>query len=190
MALFFDTETTGLPLKRPFPNGKRPKNKSNYRDLVAFDTARLVSLAWQLGEDGPLQHFFVQPLDFVIPPEATAIHGISQEQAMTQGISFSEGIARFLADIAQAQVLVAHNLDFDKAIIKSELLRASATSLPKVPRHFCTMREACTRLGLVRWPRLANLYRMLTGQEPDSAKLHTASYDVQLCCACYTLLLK
>jgi DNA polymerase-3 subunit alpha len=199
MALVFDTETTGIPRRR---NGQySPQN------VVDFDGARLVSIAWKF-LDGPLVVHTVRPDGFRIPEDVSRIHGITQEIAATTGTPLADVLREFIADLRRATVLVAHNIDFDVAIVKSELHRMLAVSeccandtannnadllwcvatLESCPR-FCTMQRGYESLKLAKWPRLPELYRLVTGLEADVSRLHTAGYDVHCCAACYAALI-
>ena len=75
--LFFDTETSGLPL-----NWKAPLADEN-------NWPRLVQIAWIIfnenGERIGSQDYIIKPENFFIPKEASKIHGISTEKAMQCG---------------------------------------------------------------------------------------------------------
>ena len=89
MYLIFDTETTGLPLNWNAP-------------LTDFSNwPRMVQIAWQIHAiDGQLiemKNYIVKPDNYVIPYNATKIHGISTEIAIQKGIS----IVDILDDFAE-----------------------------------------------------------------------------------------
>lgn len=73
MYLFFDTETTGLP-----KNWKAPITDLN-------NWPRLVQLAFLIfdknGNKISSGDFIIRPDGFIIPSDASAIHGISTERA-------------------------------------------------------------------------------------------------------------
>jgi len=77
MYLFFDTETTGLPM-----NWKAPVQEVN-------NWPRMVQIAWLLyNADGTRideKNFIIKPEGFSIPDEAVSVHGISTEKAMNDG---------------------------------------------------------------------------------------------------------
>lgn len=180
MQLFFDTETTGLPTKL---NGK-----FRYKDLRSFEGARLVSISWDFRDT--VHSFLVKPEGFEIPKEATAIHGITTEHAIANGVPIRDVLERFMGDVECCDLLVAHNISFDKAIIKHEIVRAYSNDAAKRSellgklksiKKFCTMTKACEILGLTRWPRLSNLYSTVCGVDADVNSLHRADYDV-FCC--------
>ena len=92
MIFFFDTETTGL---------------SPHSDHV-------VQLAWAVTDnDGRLINEdcrIIKPSGYEIPWSATRIHGISIEHAQRHGEDLNAVLSRFVADVGQAKLLVAHNI--------------------------------------------------------------------------------
>lgn len=113
----FDTETTGLG-----------------------SSARLVELAairWTDGVEVDRFHSLINP-GIPIPPEASAIHGITDE--MVAGApSAAEVMPRFVAFVG-GDTLVAHNAQFDDRMVRLELHIAGLARLrnPLV----CTVRMA------------------------------------------------
>lgn len=102
---YFDTETTGIDPKKD----------------------RICSLAIILMEDGvPVfaKEYFFNP-ERPVPPEATAVHGLTDEFLATQP-KFAELIPQIREDWTQACEHVAHNAEFDVKMIKAELARAKA----------------------------------------------------------------
>ena len=115
MYLFFDTETTGLP--------------KNWRAPVSDvdNWPRLVQLAWQIydkeGNNLSKHDFIIKPEGFTIPSEASSVHGISTERAMSEGHDLKEILQQFAKSIEPAETLVAHNMSFDEKIAGAEFLR-------------------------------------------------------------------
>ena len=181
MYLVFDTETTGLP--------------RNYRaPLDDFSNwPRLVQLAWDLyDEDGDLWEshtYIIKPVDFIIPPEASKIHRITQERAEQEGLDLHFVLEKFLVDVRQASYLVAHNIDFDDKIIGSELLREKLDNPLLNTKKICTMKSSSNYLkisngrGSYKWPNLMELYTYLFKTEFGDA--HDAHFDVQACAKCF-----
>ena len=97
MYLFFDTETTGLPR-----NWKAPLSDLN-------NWPRLVQLAWlHYDKDGNKiaeNNYIIKPDGFTIPVDASRIHGISNEIALSKGISLQEVLSEFQNLIVQASYL-------------------------------------------------------------------------------------
>jgi DNA polymerase III subunit epsilon len=180
MFLFFDTETTGLPL-----NWRAPITDTN-------NWPRLVQLAWILAdEQGSVvkqQNRVVKPEGFTIPKQAAQIHGITTEQALEQGVKLSDALKEFLEAQAQARALVAHNISFDTCVVGAECVRSQQpltwTQTPQV----CTMKQAthyCQLPGKYgpRWPKLIELHEKLFGE--PFADAHDALADVRACKKCF-----
>jgi DNA polymerase III epsilon subunit-like protein len=174
----FDLETTGIPVR--YGNKYAPENTS------LFDQARIVSISWLIAEDNVVTkhtHYVIRPEGFSIPQQSTAIHGISHEQAVSEGHSFDLILGgEFLTDLRQADFLVAHNIDFDYNVLKSEFIRRgypSETILDNIPQ-ICTC-KAGQRIMKLRWrPKLVDLYKSLFGTEIEGTA-HNAMYDTLAC---------
>ena len=86
---FFDCETTGVP-------AKGLKWDADFNQFP-----HVVQLAWSLGDKE--RSFIIKPDNYEIPPETTAIHGITTERAIAEGVPFAEVVDEFLADAAAAR---------------------------------------------------------------------------------------
>jgi DNA polymerase-3 subunit alpha len=174
MHLIFDTETTGLP-----PRGVSPRNGD------AWSGCRVVEFAWELidpsGQDIERGTTLIRPHGFEIPARATQIHGITTEKAQCDGITVSEWINVIELMLPSITRLVAHNISFDVNVVAAELYRAGRVDLAEqwlTKDRFCTMLAGT--LPRQRWPRLADLYMRLFGEQPVGA-LHRAAADVAAC---------
>ncbi len=175
--MFFDVETTGLPKSR----------RATWSQVNNWP--RIVSIAWVIEAEKQVldrQHFIVKPDGFEIPVDAERIHGISTEKARRDGARWRDVANSLLraVDRHNVQKLVAHNMDFDRPVLLSELCRTGlSTSLSNVPT-FCTMKTYADLKG-GKWPRLDELYLKLIGRELVDA--HDALIDVEACRACYPI---
>lgn len=187
MYLIFDTETTGLPKNYNAP----------HTDLENWP--RLVQIAWQLhDENGNLinaENLIVQPDGFTIPYNATKVHGITTERAQNEGQPLAEVLQIFADDIARAEVLVGHNIEFDLNIMGAEFIRGEVDSLMWDKQHLDTKDEAtefCAipggKGGKFKWPTLTELHEKLFGVGFDDA--HDAAYDVDATSRCFFGLLQ
>ena len=180
MLLFFDTETTGLPrdYRAPLTDG------ANW--------PRVVQLAWVLytpdGEEAAGQCHLVRPDGWRIPP--AMIHGISHEQAEADGQPLRTVLAGFTAAAQQATTLVAHNFDFDRAILGAEYARLAQPDPIPARRAVCTMRTTTNYCALpapngrgYKWPKLTELHRAVFREDFDGA--HDALADVRATARCY-----
>lgn len=193
MYLFFDTETTGTPR-----NYKAPISDSG-------NWPRLVQLAWILYEvNGTIRetgNFIISPDGFEIPEQASAVHGITTEQAKKEGQPLWKVLHHFSMDLKKAEYLIGHNISFDEKIVGAEYFRLGQqnpfefqrisevgidriTSLPKI----CTMLTStryCNIPGKYgpKWPKLQELYSKLFGKEFEDA--HDALADIKATAECF-----
>lgn len=183
--LFFDTETTGLPMRRDAP----PSESSAYPHVV--------QVAWLLADrhgnviDRETRLIF--PDGFEIPEEASRVHHITTGEARRHGIPIQAALHRFSLALASADLLVAHNIDFDLPLLKAEFHRLYGENGPAVLERtpsFCTMKtttDLCripSRNGWgFKWPSLEELHRHLFGSGVEGA--HDAGADVDACARCF-----
>lgn len=174
-----DCETTGLP---------------DY-NLRARDVRQphIVSLAALLCDDSGniLEQYeaIAKPDGWSIPPELTAIHGISNEHALKVGIPEKEILVKALAMIRAGQMFVAFNEMFDRFIIRCGLRRydlmqdsedAAWKSMPrrcamKPMVNICKLPFPNGRKGW-KYPRLQEAYKHAFGKEFEGA--HNALADL------------
>lgn len=180
MYLFFDTETTGLPLSWDAPLTRL----SNW--------PRMVQLAWVMydkeGQLLSLENHIIQPEGYVIPPDVSRIHGITQQIAMAQGKPLSHVLAHFAQITHTAELLIAHNMQFDEKIVGAEFLRK------KMPNVIADKPKSCTMLGAMdycaipgkygfKWPKLSELHIHLF--QTDFTGAHNALADVEATAKCF-----
>jgi DNA polymerase III epsilon subunit-like protein len=180
MYLFFDTETTGLP-----KNPKAPVTDSR-------NWPRLVQLAWLITDEEGFEHksveYIIKPQGFVIPKEASRIHGITTDLAHREGVDLGPVLEEISADLARALVLIAHNMDFDEKIVGAEFCRLGHPNYLARKEKRCTMKAAtdfCQLPGYYgyKWPKLEELHQRLFGE--NFAEKHKALADVRACARCY-----
>jgi len=178
--LIFDTETTGLPKSWSAPT-------SDYDNWP-----RLVQLSAILtnGCDRIEYDFIIRPDGFEIPKEASEIHGITTERAKEEGLNLGFVLGLFKAFVKSSDVIVAHNLDFDKKVVGAELHRLGSgvdfEALLATKKVFCTMKKSIS--GNDKWPKLIELYRKLFNEDFEGA--HNAIVDARACERCYFELIK
>lgn len=180
MYLFFDTETTGLPL-----NWQAPLEDLN-------NWPRLVQLAWLLtdekGKEINRQNLIIKPKGFEIPEAAFAVHGISTERAQREGIALNFALTQFAESIKISKILVAHNMNYDEMIMGAEFLRE------RFKNELFNRLKVCTMIGSIdfckiensrgyKWPKLIELHEKLFGFGFEGA--HDALADVRACSRCF-----
>lgn len=185
--LLFDLETTGLPLVY----------NASYEYLENWP--RIVQISWcvcdSIGIGNDIKDYIVKPIDFTIPPESSNIHGIYQHQAIQVGHIITNVLLDLKEDMKLCDYLVAHNLNFDKQVLLSELYRLSdveGISLVKNLQGICTKEESTEfcklrpfRYGTWKWPKLSELYYVLFSESIDSLKAHNSKYDVEILKKCF-----
>ena len=176
MFLVYDTETTGLPQDYNAPL----TDSENW--------PRLVQLAWQLHDlNGSLisrGNRIVQPDGFKIPFTSSQIHGITNERAEAEGVLLVEVIEEFNQDLARAQYVIGHNIEFDISIIGAEQHRLGLSFEELTGKgsidskleatEYCAIPSG--RGGRFKWPTLTEVHEKLFGKGFDAA--HDAAYDV------------
>jgi DNA polymerase-3 subunit epsilon len=173
IALFFDTETTGL--------------KRQGSDFVPG----LVQLAaiLQDTDSGRILaevNYMVRQEGKPIPTEVTAIHGITTDLADLYGIPLNVADRLFRDLITKADLLVAHNIDFDLDVMADNLPLSLANFKVLELPTFCTMDSS---LYIVKAPRSAKQKDYFTskGIKPDTpykvpslAEAHSHFFDREI----------
>lgn len=175
MILYFDTETTGkADLRAPLDAPHQPHIVQLAAILCENDGKEVQSI-----------NLIIKPGNWVIPAEATAIHGISHELAMRVGVSAKAALSTLEWLCKATDLFVAHNIDFDNFVCSSEFLRCFNDDLSiSHEALFCTMR-AMTHICNVpgpygpKWPKLIEAYRHCFQKDFDGA--HDALADVRAC---------
>ena len=180
MYLFFDTETTGLPLRWNEP----AENLANW--------PRMVQAAWILhdneGEEILSQNRIIKPEGFLIPEAAAKIHGITTQKANDEGHSLKIVLREFREAVLNAEFIIGHNVSFDEKIIGAEFLRNGMKNYLAGKNSICTMKCATEYCALenrygYKWPKLSELHRQLFGTEFTDA--HNAAADIVITAKCF-----
>ena len=185
--LVFDTETSDLPR-----NWRRPASDVG-------NWPHLVQIAWvvcDLKFRPKRTHVtLIRPEGWVIAPGATAVHGITTQKAMKKGTPVAEVLRAFDAELASCGLVVAHNLEFDQAVMTAEFIRAGLAHHFDDVDRFCSMRgttELChltpKKYGEYKWPKLTELHEFCTGKPLAGA--HDALADAEAVVRCLQRLQK
>ena len=189
--LIFDTETTGLPKRKSY---------QDYYDFTDFDkykSARIVSIAWSFWENTNQLgsgYFVVKPKGFKIDNTciSTKIHGITQEIADRDGHDLEFVLNKFITAIRSVDVIVGHNLSFDKNIVLAELSNLGKLEAVRIllsKNEFCTMKKsksivrAKNKYNKIKYPKLSELYSFYFNKTFENA--HNAQADVEATVKCY-----
>lgn len=192
LALFYDTETTGLPLfKEPSEDPRQPHIVQLAALLVDLDTRQTISS----------MDVVIRPNGWAIPGEVAAVHGITTEHAEAVGIEEKTALGMFMALWAgPGRLRIAHNEQFDARILRIALKRFFDEPDHVVPisdewkdgQADCTARlatpickipptERMVRAGFNKHktPNLGEAYLHFTGRDLENA--HSAMADVMAC---------
>lgn len=179
MYLVFDTETTGQAID--FQASTADSN----------NWPRLVELAWAVYDvDGLLvrkQQCLISPVGYLIPADATLIHGITTEVALAEGIPLHRALGRFATDVLKCSFVVARNAEFDCKILKAEIHRLGRPDFLSRAPVVCTMQMGTNASG-DKWPRLLELHQRLFGIGFENQ--HRAGGDVAACARCFFEMLR
>lgn len=184
MYLIFDTETTGkVDFNLPPEHETQP---------------RLVQLGAQLLDSDfhvrAEMNMIVKPEGFTISDEVAKIHGITQAIADSYGLKESFVLQSFTSLCKYADVLVAHNLQFD-GIVMGRAYHVRKVDSIVAPKKRCTMHEmteVCKlpgRGGSYKWPSLQEAYSKVTNGETFEGA-HDAMADVRACAKVFQYLVK
>lgn len=180
MFLFFDTETTGLPRRWNAP----------ITDLDNWP--RMVQLAWIMcDEKGNIieeRSDIVKPEGFLIPAEASRVHGITTAKAQAEGKDLLSVLEVFSDKIDEAFALIGHNISFDECIVGAEFERKRIMSSMFLKPKYCTMKSSTNYCKLpgkqgFKSPKLSELHKVLFGVGFENA--HDALADVRATARCF-----
>jgi DNA polymerase III epsilon subunit-like protein len=183
--LIFDVETTGLPRLTRFRKYYDPRQSSYY------DTSRMLSIAWIVLDEaynvvGKANHI-IKPDGFDVPMDSTMIHGITQDYAHENGAAILEVFDDLRGSLEKVHTIVAHNIEFDIHVLKSELHRYAQTdvlrSLDAKRDMYCTMHRGKEHFKLQKLPKLKELYGMV--YDEPMINPHDAFHDAWHCCKCF-----
>ena len=195
--LVFDTETTGLPSDR----------NASIRDVTKWP--HIIQLSYIL-YDVDMQKTLCCVDDIIklddnveISEKSIELHKITRSISNRKGILISEAINNFNMVLETADVVVAHNLSFDKKMIMVECVRLNTkqyftNSSGKGVKEYCSMKNSVELCKIERvnskgekyykYPTLSELHNYLFGHYPEN--VHDSMADVLICLRCYYKMFK
>lgn len=192
LALFYDTETTGLPLfSEPSEDPRQPHIVQLASALVDLDSWKtLASL-----------DVIIRPDGWEIPAETSAIHGITTEVALQVGVPADSALELHLDLWRRASVRIAHNESFDARLVRIGLMRhfvndAALHDEWKAGQALCTQvlstpilklpptaKMIAARRNHHKSANLGEAFEFFTGRKLEGA--HRAMVDVEACIEVY-----
>ena len=185
MALFIDTETTGLPDTHNLRWGVYP----DYKDIDKYASARIVQFS-VLITDTKFNYEDVK--DYVIKREGFDItngsfHGITNEMSDSVGVDFNTILEDIFYELLKKTThIVAHNIGFDVGVIKSELHRRNLQyiideldkkTLLCTMKHMKPILKIINPYGNYKNPSLNEIYKYNFKKDVENA--HNSLYDVK-----------
>lgn len=191
-ALFYDTETNGLPIwSLPSEDPSQPHITQLAAELCDESNGNVLAS----------MDVLIKPDGWTIPEEIAAMTGITTERALSEGIPLSDALTQFTSLWRRATLRVGHNESFDARMVRIEYLRELDHDDPfhdewKSAPAFCTQGK-CTKIVNLpptekmlaagrkhaKSPNLAEAYEFFTGKKLEGA--HNAAVDLAGCKAVY-----
>lgn len=184
--LFFDTETSGLD---PIHN-----------DILQLAYIIVDSKTWKI--EGEHNYYFPYPEDESrVSPHAIEVNHLTKKFLEDKDPDDRKLILYFfLSQTAVSDIIVAHNLEFDRAFIEQTAIREKVGTFftnDAWPCCFDTMKGTTDLCQIpstngyddYKWPKLEELADFLHVPYPKE-KLHDAEADVKLTFACFKKLCK
>ena len=189
--LVFDTETSGLPVGR------------NPSILETEKWPHMVQLSYIVYDttENKLIHckddIIKIPKHVNISEESVSLHVINHDISNVKGIKVKTAINEFNTYLNECELVIGHNISFDKRIIMVESIRQHmrqhfTTAGVRKP-EYCTMKnsvdickiEAVSKKGekYFKYPNLSELYKKLF--DDTHKNVHNSLIDVILCLRCY-----
>lgn len=188
-AIFYDTETTGLPLFRErSEHPGQPHIVQLAAALVNMDTRVTVASI----------DVIVRPAGWTIPDEVAAIHGITTERAMDEGVPEPLALDMLLDLWGGRRTRIAHNEPFDARIVRIAAMRHRPDMADpwEAGQAECTAKLSTPILALPptpkmiaagftkhKTPNLGEAYQHFLGEPMKDA--HSAMPDVLACMEVY-----
>ena len=190
--LVFDTETSGLPKW-----GELVYNTEAFPYIV-----QLSYILYDIEEQKVLicQDDIIKiPSNIVLTKECINIHGVTNKLCKRKGIDIKKAINEFNNILIISDIIIGHNIEFDKKMIVVESLRNGIEQKIKLQNNkneYCTMKrninycniKAINKMGneYIKYPKLSELHNKVFGEIPIG--LHDSLVDILYCLRCYCMI--
>ena len=171
-----DTETSGLfDYTKPADADGQPRMAAFAMLLLAPD----FSVANE-------QSFLVKPDGWEMNATATAIHGLTQEKLLAEGVAVADVLAKYVEALKSNFVVVGYNVSYDLKVLRGELRRAALPDMFETTRSIDCMRpltDICkipkAKGNGFKLPKLKEAYQSIFTKELVGA--HGALADARAC---------
>jgi DNA polymerase III epsilon subunit-like protein len=186
--LVFDTETSGLPI------GKNPSIYETNKWPHILQLSYIIYDTEKFCIDDILNSYVILPEKVNITPESIKVHNITKEICNNNGIDILEALVKFRKACKHVDVIVGHNVSFDKRMMIVEGIRNKIFVDISSKPIFCTMKNSVNICKLpsmfeggdYKFPKLVELYKHYFNI--DSKNAHDAFIDNLMCLRCYVMM--
>ena len=180
MKIFFDIESTGLPIQKGYNNYYPPE------DLEKYEGSRIIEIGVLITDKGgniiKAYNSIVKPDTFSkLDPKITTITGITNEDIINEGKNIKDVFKDIKELFKLGTCLNSYNLKFDKHVLLSELYRIHDREFIRIINNLseeCTL-ELSRKILYIGSYKLENVYRELFKEDPGQD--HRAFNDAILC---------
>ena len=209
--LVFDVETTGLIPK--FQHKQKQVDPALSQDQDQDPNPHILQLSFVIFDTQvwrvvtSYDAYIKVDRDIVISPVISELTGITRAMCEEYGVPIADAMREFHDAYMSCDAVVAHNLEFDREMVRIEMARLQNPEYKLVfdpiyeeklnKQLYCTMRmgksvcriERIDRFGQTYFksPKLAELYEHLFS-EPAPDGLHNSLIDTYVCLRCFVRL--
>ena len=193
--LVFDTETTGLP----------ERDASIYQLNKWPHIIQLSYILYDLSNNSTLikDHYIKLNSNITISSESYEKHHLDHTYLNNHGIHIKQALYEFNEALKICNIVVGHNISFDKRLIFVECLRHKVKQFfttfngeNKITKpEYCTMKNSTKLCNIIRLnkanklyiksPSLTELYEKLFPDSPIPSELHNSMVDILCTFRCY-----
>jgi DNA polymerase III epsilon subunit-like protein len=196
--LVFDVETTGL-----IPRNKEEAKPEDFPYITQLSYVVYDTNGWKIKKTGNV--YINIPQQVVITKHITDLTGVTRELC-DKGTPIQRALREFNKEYMECDIIVAHNISFDREMIKLEMERNKEYLEPTVRQMFdrefekqnnkfnyCTMYASKNLCKIERTnskgetyyksPKLVELYEHLCSMVPGN--LHNSLVDTFICLRCF-----
>ena len=199
--LVFDTETTGLPIKDEYNKDPSIYELNRWPYIIQI-SAILYDIS---SNTSKVTNDYIKIDNTIeIPNESFAIHKLSHDFLNIHGKNINSVLQEFNNLLKQSDIIVGHNISFDKRIIMVECLRNNITQKFTLLKgkerirkpEFCTMKKTTHHCNFIRiskktnkpylkTPSLTELYLHMFPKSTLPKELHNSLVDILITLKCY-----
>ena len=192
--LIFDTETTGL----------LPGSQHRVHQYNTHQYPYIVQFSWMIYDNSVKRvtkiedHVVRLPEGMIVPTESSKVHGITTKIMRKVGENILDVLKLFTKDLLDSDYIVAHNIKFDKTVVRAEYIRNN--KIDWMGRHrkkdYCTLANSINVCNIMKvskngrsykkFPKLMETHQTLFKTIPNN--LHNSLIDIYVCFRCFHML--